>query len=118
MADWPLALDTKPLRSGYSDSFPDMLIRTQMDAGPAKIRRRYTAAIRPIQMSFEMTKVEVDILEAFYVTTLGGGALPFNFNHPRTGIGYKMRFTEPPKVDGIDDSADYSVSVSLEALPE
>ena len=64
---------------------PDTTLETQMDAGPPKARRRFSAGIRKLDMKMIMTAAQVATLDAFYVTTLSGGALTFDYAHPRTG---------------------------------
>ncbi len=45
MATWPATLPA-PALSSLRETPPDNLIRTQMDKGPAKVRRRTTANVR------------------------------------------------------------------------
>ena len=96
MASWPGTLPATPLLRGYAESPPDLTIRTQMDQGPAKIRRRFTAAPRPMRFAFNMTTAQIAILDTFYVTTLSGGALTFTFTNPRTAATDTYRFLSPP----------------------
>ena len=41
--DWPATLPQEILAEGYEEGLPDVLVRTKMDAGPDKVRRRATA---------------------------------------------------------------------------
>ncbi len=47
---WPPSLPQRPLAQGFSEQAPDTLIRTQMEAGPPKVRRRFTAGIRTMDL--------------------------------------------------------------------
>ena len=116
MADitWPSTLPA-PLTTGYTEEAPSGTIRTQMDAGPAKLRRRYTAAPRPFSLSYRMTLAQVATLDTFYVTTARAGTLRFNWTNPRTGAACEARFLSPPQYTGVEQDAD--VSVGIEAMP-
>ena len=92
MPTWPTELQPYPLVSGYQEAPPNTAIRTEMDTGPAKQRRRYTAAPRTITGAVVLkTKAEVDVLDAFFVTTLQGGALSFDWQD-RNGVTRTFRF--------------------------
>ena len=116
MAAWPATLPQAPLVNGYQESIPDTSIRTKMDQGAAKTRKRTTAGIREFQMSFVMTAAQVEIFETFYITTTNSGVDMFTFDHPRTGVTYaKFRFSGVPKYIAI--GLVYNVSVGMELLP-
>ena len=53
-AIWPLTLPQLPLVSGYSESMPSNLIRSETDTGPAKVRRRGNAKPVTVQASYIM----------------------------------------------------------------
>ena len=88
---WPSGLPDKPLQEGYSEKGPKMIVETQMDAGPPKARTRFTAAARKVTMRFFMTNTQKLQFDDFYVNTLGGGALRFNFTDPSDGEVYEWR---------------------------
>lgn len=114
---WPGGLPQSPLLQGYSESPPDVALRTPMDGGVAKLRRRFTAATRPLQWAMICTKAQVATLDTFYSTTLVGGTLPFTFDHPRTTDNEEFRFIAPPVYVVIGSEDEWRVSVSLEQLP-
>ena len=116
MADWPSTLPQIPLENGFSESPPDTTIRTKMDAGPAKIRRRFTANVRPISLSFILRKAQIATLDTFYTTTTLSGSAPFSWLSPRTSSPESFRFTAPPEYVKI--SGDFwAVSLKLEQMP-
>lgn len=116
MASWPATLPQLPMASGFSESPPDTTVRTKMDAGPAKVRRRFTANVRPIKASFLMTTAQIADLDTFYVTTTVGGSASFTWIDPRTSSSKSFRFMAPPEYNLT--SGDYwSVSLQLEQLP-
>ena len=74
MSDWPAApFPQVPLVEGYDEAAPSTTVRTKMDAGPPKVRRRYTAGVRNFGIMLDLTLAQVETLDAFYVTTLHGG---------------------------------------------
>lgn len=111
MADFPFGAN-KILRDGYSESPPERTIRTNMDVGPAKVRRRTFAATSPIAFSMYLTNSEWNTLYDFY---LANDATVFNFVHPRTGQTVKARFSDIP--DGSFNQTMWSVNVKLEIMP-
>ena len=78
---WPGTLPQRVQR-GFTESVGKNVLRTPMDAGPAKTRIRFE---RPSTMSVEflMTTAEATTFESFVNTTLSGGVLRFTFTHPR-----------------------------------
>lgn len=114
MADWPTTLPN-PLSEGYSETPPNIILRTEMDSGIAKIRRRYTAGVRQLSLSWLLTKTQVGTVDTFYVTTTLYGSLSFNITNPRTGTAVVARFKAPPDYSAVDING--RVSVKLEILP-
>lgn len=113
MAVWPSQFC--PLINSFQESPPQNLIRSDMDVGPAKIRRRTTANIRPVSFRMFLNKANVAVLDNFYLNDIMSGAEAFDFTHPRTGQLVQARFQEPPQYQ--NQSTGYNVSISLEILP-
>lgn len=97
MSAWPGTLPTFKYLRDFKETPPDNLIRTQMDSGADKIRRRTTANPREVKGSLRLTKTEVAALDTFYMTTLVSGSLSFTHNHPRTDASETWRFTKRPE---------------------
>lgn len=117
MATWPSSsLGDKPMYEGYAESLPDVLVRSQVDAGVDKVRRRYTAGVRPIAMQLTLSSTQVDDLDAFFVTTLKHGAERFDWKHPRTCSTAEFRFTSPPRYEPIS-ATHMRTRFTLELLP-
>ncbi len=116
MVAWPATLPQTPLIGGYKETVPDLALRTQMDTGPAKVRRRATAGVRPFQWPAILTTAQVATLDTFYVTTLNSGALPFTVNHPRTTVSESWRIVEPPEYVPLSGSL-HRVNLKMEILP-
>ena len=113
--DWPASLPQNILSQGYSEAFADNRIRTSMDIGPAKVRRRGTVAVIPIRGNIIVTAAQLETLETFYNDTLYNGALRFAWKNPRTEEAVEMRFTDTPT--WFQEDAYYRVNLALEILP-
>lgn len=116
-AVWPASLPQNPLLAGFTESPPNLTIRTPMEAGPPKLRRRATAGVRPLPLQVALTKAQVATLDAFYLTTLAGGSLPFDWTHPRTAAAATFAFTAPPSYTPLGSDLNYSVQLPLEVRP-
>ena len=94
MPTWPTAggFPQTPQFQNFQEVTPDALVRTRMDTGPEKVRRRFTAAVRPFKMQLGLTTAQVATLDTFYITTLEHGSLAFDWVHPRTSTSCSMRF--------------------------
>ena len=115
-ATWPATLPTTLSENGFSETPPDSLIRSSMSVGPAKVRQRTTSGVRTISGMMVLTSTQTGTLDTFYVTTLAGGSLTFNFDHPRTSVTEEMRFTAPPTYTPL--GGDYwQADLSWEILP-
>lgn len=77
MPTWPGTLPQVLLRSGYQETQPKLVVRTNMDAGPAKVRRRFTANVTPVKGKIIVTADQLSTLVAFWSNDCAGGALQF-----------------------------------------
>jgi hypothetical protein len=62
----------------------DTIIRTSMDVGPQKVRRRSTKAIEAFSVSLHFTSKQLREFVDFWETDLAGGVGSFTWEHPRT----------------------------------
>lgn len=115
MATWPATLPA-PAINTFQESPADNLLRTSMDKGPAKQRRRTTANTRPISFTLKLTPAQVQTLDDFFEDTLYSGADEFDYTHPRTGASVTARFTERPSYAESEGTI-YNCAISLEIMP-
>src|SRR4051794_41588469 len=115
MTAWPDTLPAPALNS-LNESPPDNTIRSNMDRGPAKVRRRTTANTRPISFTLNLTPEQTETLDTFYDTTTFSGTDEFNYTHPRTAASCTARFAERPQYSEREGII-YSASISLEIMP-
>ena len=116
-AFWPSTLPDRFLQQGYSEEFPNTTLRTKMDAGPSKARRRFTAAPVPISGELVLSAAQVEDFKSFYVDILSGGSLPFEWVHPRTRAAASLRFTDQAPKISAESGGYYRVSLNLMVLP-
>jgi len=96
-AVWPASLPQRFLQEpGATEQPPDVVIESTMDAGPPKARRRFTAGFRLVGGSVALTRDQRAILDDFFMNTLEGGALPFDWIHPITTAPATFRFMPQP----------------------
>ena len=114
---WPVTLPQVP-QKGYSESIGVNILRTPMDAGPAKQRRRGNKPSN-LNVAFIMTTAQVALLETFCTSTIKGVAR-FGFTHPRTKVIEEVRIV--PQSEGVLYNLSYlapeywTVTLQLEVL--
>lgn len=116
MVAWPASLPQSPLLRGFVETAPDGLLRTAMDTGPAKTRRRFTAAVRPVKYPLLLTTAQTETLDDFFVNTLASGALSFTHIHPRTTLAATYRIIGKPQYIPVSGSK-WTTILDLEILP-
>ena len=118
MADWTTTiLPQTPLLSDYQETFPNLVIRTQTEIGPAKVRKRFTSAERPFKLSMILTSSQATYFDTFFVDTCDGGAGEFTWVHPRTqSTGCTFRFVGQPTLTAVDGGY-YQADFEIELMP-
>jgi len=117
MADttWPTSLRDLWLKDGFREVPPKNMLRTGMDIGPAKVRRRTTANVRPFFGQMFLTPALVVVLDDFFVTSTKSGTLTVELKHPRTGAIGTYRFVTEPQYAPHNRGS--IASIQLELLP-
>jgi len=111
---WPDLLPATLLIDGFSKQPQSSVIRTAMDSGPQKARRRYTARTVKYSGKQIFDGAELAVFEQFYQFTLADGVLRFNFTDPTTLELAEFRFAADYTVTAIDGL--FEVSMQLERL--
>ena len=95
---WPSnILPFEPERGSYSLTHQDDSVRTSMEVGPKRVRRRFTDTTSLVQMTWDLRDLEFDYFRAFFQDDLQNGALWFDVSI-YTGSEYctkRARFLEP-----------------------
>lgn len=113
---WPGSLPAYPLYEGYQETLGANTIRSAMEVGPAKLRRRGTAAVHTFTVSFGLTHDQAAELRDFFNDDTYGGSLSFELAHPTTEETLEMRFASAPMITRQGPNA-YRANLTLEALP-
>jgi hypothetical protein len=98
----------------------DARLVSQFDAGPAKVRRKYSDA--PYRFSTKVgpfSKAEMASFWSWWKTTLAEGSLTFTWEDPQTFNTVTMRFDprQPPpsfEAQGVEGEVKYFTVYSLE----
>jgi len=104
------------LLANYTQQAEPNVIRSDVEIGPAKTRRRYTLPIINVKAGMVMTGDELKIFDTFYHGALMSGALRFLFRDPVSGTEKEFRFIDPPVYQPITIKH-WSVEMTLEILP-
>lgn len=106
MPTWPADLP-QSLRLGFTDTRRDGTIRTAMDAGPEKVRRRYSNTSRRLDaVTLLLTGEQRMILEDFYLYDTAEGSLSFTFTDPNNLASCECRFIGPPTYQTVAGAPD------------
>ena len=113
---YPSTLQDKLNVAGFSHKIGGTSISSQMEVGPAKKRRRFTKGIDLFQSTINMDIDDYNTLRNFYNTTLAGGTLTFNFDHPFTGTTSEFRFVGEPTMTPLG-GREFRVQQTWELMP-
>jgi len=118
---WPGSLTRTPRVAELQEDAPAIVIRSEVDAGPAKIRRRFTGDLRRFTIGLDLRRSEVEVFDLWFREQTYGGALSFSWKHPRKGTAADFRFlstpTYRPKAPRGDGNEWWTVSFDVEMLP-
>jgi hypothetical protein len=113
---WPVTIPPLTQVEELREEPADGALRTDMDEGPAKVRKLTNA--NPDIVTFEqlLTQTEVNDVRTFYKTTTSQGSLSFVDTHPATLASETMRFKSPPTFDHVGGLY-FRAKYELEVLP-
>jgi len=121
MDTWPAEL---PQRLSADSSAQDDESRaiTDMDAGPASVRNRFTAITQTVKGSMVLTGAQLETFYTFFRTTIRQGSLSFTWIHPFTEEAVTIRFKNKPEWKCIKPATNtderlYQASFELEIQP-
>lgn len=111
---WPKELPQVLMSDGLSATKKNCIVRTEMDAGPVKQRRRYTVATKEFTGSIICNEEQRLRLERFYDEEIGSGALRFVMRDSQTLKPAEFRFLEAPTEDNADGL--WKITLKLEKM--
>lgn len=115
MATYPASLPTTFQVDGYRETDSDNTIRTSMDVGPDKIRRRTTANSRIVVGTMWLTQTQYTTFRAFFETDTSYGTDTFDFTDVH-GVLRTYRFYKPPQYEP-NGPINWKVKLEWEELP-
>lgn len=113
---WPISLQELLSEQNFGITVGDTVLRSDMDIGPQKLRRRFTKGIDTFSASIYLTQAQYITFDAFFKTTLNGGVEVFEFDHPITQVLTEFRFVGVPQYSSIG-GGNYTASFTWEELP-
>lgn len=117
MAAWPSTLPLPlPQSPGYSISPVDQTVRTDMESGAARQRRRTSARNDKLDVSWRLTDAQNGIFRAWFDTDAMGGAAWFTTSLMLGNGGFETveaRFVGGTKMD-VQDGTEWLVTAKLE----
>lgn len=106
------------MMSSYSIKPMNNVLRTEMEAGPARTRRRYISVPVEVKASWRLTLSQLQTFQAFFKNDIFDGAAWFNIKvvDGRGEATYKARFKEPYEASTEAREHLWSVSATLEVM--
>lgn len=106
----PATLDT------HQQSDVDVLLKTQTDAGPGKIRRKWTGVVTNVSGTSILTAEQALALIEFHRVDCKQGSLTFSFPDPMTKVLSVYRWDDVPKFTNLGPLA-YQVTFQWKKVP-
>ena len=114
MAAWPGTLPNLFQVQGFVETGAENTIRSNMDVGPAKLRRRTTTGIRTHSGAMWLTDAQYTAMRTYYEVTQKFGSLSFTLDDAH-GTNRTFRFLTPPKYTTVGPN-NWQVKLDLEEL--
>jgi hypothetical protein len=114
---WPVDLPQMVSQDNYQEARGRNTIRTPVDQGRPKARRRFTSSIQTFTVTVYLTADQADIFDDFWENTTAAGSLEFDWVHPRTQEAAVCQFTgdDPPPM--TPDGAEFKATFQMIILP-
>jgi hypothetical protein len=113
---WPPGISKAFTSDAFTETPQEIVVRTDMDTGPPKVRRRFVNPVRAYTCDIVLRNAtEYTTLRDFYYVTCLGGTDTILMPHPITGVDTSFRFASPPKFSALGIA--WRAAFELEALP-
>lgn len=118
MEAWPSQFQTKLNADNFDYQIGDTRIESDVDAGPTKVRSRYTDGVDQYTCSIDIGFSDVAVLKNFWKVTLSNGTRTFAYNDPFSGTPAEFRFASAPRVSPLGRGGiKFRVSMSWIRMP-
>lgn len=113
---WPPTISEAFTSDAFTEEPQDVTIRSSMETGPAKVRRRFINPSKTYTCDIILRNAsEYQTLTDFYYITCQGGTDTIQMPHPITGAMATFRFASPINYAALGIA--WKASFKLEALP-
>lgn len=85
----------------YAEKAAPVTVRSNVEEGPSKIRRRFTKRVVRGQVTMTMTITQRNDLDSFFAIDLNGGVLSFSFPHPWLGVTKDWTMVDAPDFSNV-----------------
>jgi hypothetical protein len=96
---WPASLPQ--CMENYSEKASPVTVRTNVEEGPSKIRRRFTKRLVRGQVTMTMNITQRNTLDDFFYIDLNGGVSSFIFPHPWRGTDKVWTMVDAPDFSNV-----------------
>lgn len=119
MATFPSSLFPLIDADNYASAEGYPVIRTEMDTGPPKRRRRFTAAVRRRRLSMLCDETERETFRTFYRVDCFQGAGTFQMQDPEFAATkiITFGFASAPTIDAVEQGLYWRITLDLEEMP-
>lgn len=120
---WPSSVPECFEKNSYNYRPQNALIRTDMDTGPPKVRRRFTAITKDHSGTIIMDTTEKESFETWFYTTAGFGSEEFTITNPQDDADtitcrFKSGNGEPLyNIKQNGGTLDWEIQFTMEELP-
>lgn len=105
--------------SSWSEMDKPQIIRSEMDFGTIKVRRRTTSSIWTIEASVVLKAELYDDFQTWFRVNCQAGVLPTRIKRPQDGKELVARFTEAPTISWPElEKGAFQAACKFEQLPE
>ena len=118
---WPVGVPSSFEASGFGYDADSGILRTDMDSGPPKVRRRFTSVSKNMKGTIIMTQAQFQLWEYWFEDVIAFGALSFVMPDPVHGSNMTVRIVagkgSKPYSWTQSGATDVALSFTIEKLP-
>jgi hypothetical protein len=113
---WPAGISQAFTSEAFNEVPQEVSVRTDMDTGPPKVRRRFVNPVRTYNCEIVLRDAaEYVVLRDFFYITCKGGTDTILMPHPITGVATVFRFATAIQFNALGIA--WRAAFKLEALP-
>ena len=120
VAAWPTGIPDTFESSGFAYDSDSGVIRSDMDSGPAKVRRRFTSTPKNMKGTIIMTRAQFQLWEIWFEDVIYHGSLSFTMTDPVNTGTMTVRLvtgSSSKPYSWTANGLDVSLTITVEKLP-